>query len=275
VPHATVGGLRLYYDWHGDGPGPPLVLVMGLGGDSTAWPFQLAAFRRRHRCLVLDNRGAGRSDAPDVPFTVRDMAADLLGLLDAVGVERAHLLGVSLGGAIAQEAALAAPGRVASLQLHATWAGRDPWLEAVVTAFRLARAAMAPEAFVRATLPWLFSPAAFTEQAGLLELIVQTGARPSHVAPLHGYLRQAGAALAHDARDRLPGLRVPALVAVGEEDLLTPPRFARELAGLIPGARLALIPGGHGALWERPEAFNQVGLGFLASLGEDGGGRGA
>ena len=266
MPRATVGGMGLHYDWHGRHPGPPVVLVMGLGGDSTAWPYQLAAYTRRYRCLVFDNRGVGQSDAPDTPFTVRDMAGDLLGLLDVLDVPEAHLLGVSLGGAIVQEAALAAPGRVRSVQLHATWAGPDPWFDAVVTAFRLARAGLSPEGWIRATLPWLFSPGAFTEQAGLLELIVRNGAHHPHPPPLHGYLRQAEAALGHDARSRLPGLGAPTLVSVGREDILTPPRFAQELAALIPGARLELIPGGHGALWERPSAFNEVGLAFLAAL---------
>ena len=112
---------------------------MGLGGDSTAWPFQLAALAPRHRVLVFDNRGAGQSDAPDAPYTTRGMAEDLLALLDALGVERAHLLGLSLGGAIAQEAVLAAPARFASLQLHATWAGPHPYFRALVNAVRLAR----------------------------------------------------------------------------------------------------------------------------------------
>ncbi len=109
MPFATVNGIRLYYEWHGAEDGVPVVLTMGLGGDSTAWPFQLAALAPRHRVLVFDNRGAGRSDAPDTACTTRGMAEDLLALLDALGVERAHLLGLSLGGAIAQEAVLRRP----------------------------------------------------------------------------------------------------------------------------------------------------------------------
>src|SRR5262249_15509679 len=127
MPHVSVRGVRLYHEWHGSGPGAPLVLVMGLGGDVTAWGLQLAAFAPRHRCLVFDTRGAGRSDAPDAPYSTAEMATDLWGLCDALAVTRAHLLGVSMGGAIVQAAALAAPERVASLQLHCTWAGPDPY----------------------------------------------------------------------------------------------------------------------------------------------------
>lgn len=267
MPHASVGGLRMYYEWHGRDAGPPVVLVMGLGGDCTAWPFQLAALAPRYRVLVLDNRGAGRSEAPDEPYTIGGMAADLLGLLDVLAVERAHLLGLSMGGAIAQEAALAAPGRVLSLQLHATWAGPHAYFQALVRAVRVVRTRLDREGFHRALALWLFAPETFVRQPELVELIVQRATHDPHAAPLHGYLRQSDAVLAHDARARLGRIRCPTLVAVGGQDLLTPPAFAHELATLIPGARLEILPGvGHGALWEAPDAFNAACLRFLGAV---------
>jgi len=268
MPHATVRAGRLYYEWHGSGPGAPLVLVMGLGGDVTAWGLQLAAFAPVRRCLVFDNRGAGRSDAPDAPYTTADMAADLWGLCDALEVRRAHLLGVSMGGAIVQEAALAAPDRVASVQLHCTWPGPDPHFRAVVESFKALRAGLPREAFIRTLCLWTFTPACYAERPELIELVVQRGLGHPHPEPLHGYLRQADAVLRHDARDRLPGLRVPTLVTVGSEDILTPPRLARELATVIPGARLEVLAGGgHGYFWETPEAFNAAALASLAAAG--------
>lgn len=264
MPFATVNGLRLHYAWHGEEDGTPLVLVMGLGGDSTAWPFQLAAFVPRHRVLVFDNRGAGQSDAPDVAYTTRGMAQDLLGLLDGLGVGRAHLLGLSLGGAIAQEAVLAAPERFASLQLHATWAGPHPYFQALVHAVRMARREFDREGFYRALSVWLFTPRCFATQPDLVEAIVQQATHHAHPLPLHAYLRQTDAVLGHDARDRLHLIRCPTLVAVGSQDLITPPALADELARRIPGARHAELPGlGHGALWEAPDAFNRLCLDFL------------
>src|SRR6185436_17625567 len=171
MPFAAANGVRLYYEWHGPEDGTPVVLVMGLGGDSTAWPFQLAALVPRRRVLVFDNRGAGQSDAPDYAYTTRGMAEDLLALLDALGVERVHLLGLSLGGAIAQETALAAPARVASLQLHATWAGPHPYLEALVGAVRTVRRQLDPESFYRALSVWLFTPECFVRQPELVEIV--------------------------------------------------------------------------------------------------------
>src|SRR5215471_6850153 len=157
MPFARVNGIRLYYHWHGAEAGLPVVLVMGLGGDSTAWPLQLAALAPRHRVLVFDNRGAGQSDAPDVPYTTQGMAEDLLALLESLGVERAHLVGLSLGGAIAQEAVLAAPARFASLQLHSTWAGPHPYFHALVAAVRSVRLKLDRESFYRALSVWLFT----------------------------------------------------------------------------------------------------------------------
>src|SRR6185436_17356267 len=128
MPFAAANGIRLYYEWHGVESGTPVVLVMGLGGDSTGWPFQLAA----------------------------------------LGVERAHLVGLSLGGTIAQEAALAAPARVASLQLHSTWAGPHPYLQALVGAVRTVRRELDPESFYRALSVWLFTPECFVRQPELI-----------------------------------------------------------------------------------------------------------
>lgn len=268
MPFARVGGLGIYHEWHGAARAPgslPVVLVMGLGGDVTAWAFQLPAFAPRHRCLVYDNRGAGRTEAPDAPWTIADMAGDLVGLLETLGVARAHLVGVSMGGAIAQEVALAAPDRVASLQLHATWAGGpDPEFRAVVEAMRVMRVHGGREAFLRAFLPWVFTAHAYRQQGAFVEALIQAALVSPHPQPLHGYLRQAAAVLDHDARDRLGQIRCPTLVSTGEEDRLTPPRMARELAARIPGARLVLLPGvGHGALWEAPDAFNALCLSFL------------
>jgi 3-oxoadipate enol-lactonase len=268
MPFATANGIRLYYEWHGAEDGVPVVLAMGLGGDSTAWPFQLAALSPRHRVLVFDNRGAGQSDAPDAPYTTRGMAEDLLGLLDTLGVGRAHLLGLSLGGAIAQEAALAALGRFTSLQLHATWGGPHPYFQALVGAVRAARVQLDREAFYRALSVWLFTPACFARQPELVEMLVQRATHHPHPMALHAYLRQTEAVLGHDTRDRVHLIRCPTLVAVGSQDLITPPLMAAELAGRIPGARFHALPDvGHGAIWEAPEAFNRLCLDFLDEVG--------
>lgn len=267
MPFATANGVRLHYQWHGVETGTPVVLVMGLGGDTTAWPLQLAALAPHHRVLVFDNRGAGRSDAPDVAYTTPGMAQDLLGLLDGLGVARAHLLGLSLGGAIAQEAVIAAPARFASLQLHATWAGPHPYFHALVNAVRAVRVQLDRESFYRALSVWLFTPRGFVSQSELIETVILAATHHPHPMALHAYLRQTDAVLGHDARDRLHLIQCPTLVAAGSQDLITPPFLAVDLASQIPGARLQILPDlGHGGLWEDPETFNRACLDFLDGL---------
>src|SRR5438093_1193668 len=119
MPRVRVGDIEMYYQDVGEGD--PLLLIMGFGGDHLAWAFQMADFSKRHRVIAFDNRGVGQTDAPDHAYTTRMMAGDALGLMNALGIDRAHVLGVSMGGMIAQELALASPERVRSLHLACTF----------------------------------------------------------------------------------------------------------------------------------------------------------
>jgi pimeloyl-ACP methyl ester carboxylesterase len=225
---------------------------------------QVPVLAERYRVIAFDNRGAGQSDAPDVPYTTRMMADDAAGLLGALGIERAHVVGLSMGGMIAQELALNHPGRVATLQLHATCARPDAYLRALVAAWRVARSTLGREEALRTMALWLFTPAAYNERPGLVETLLQTALANPYPQSLTGFVRQSEAVVGHDALDRLQAIRSPTLVSVGAEDILVPARFSRELAARIPGAELVVIPGGgHVCLWERPEAFNEVCLAFL------------
>jgi pimeloyl-ACP methyl ester carboxylesterase len=260
-----VNGIDLHYVEAGGGD--PLLLIMGFGGDHLAWAFQVPAFSERHRVISFDNRGAGQSDVPDVPYTTRMMADDAVGLLDALKVERAHVLGVSMGGMIAQEVALNHPGRVRSLQLHCTYGRPDPYMRALVEAWRTVRAKATPEEWLRTVALWLFSPRTFAERPELVETIIQTGLANPHPFSLTGFLRQGEAVRSHDALERLPKLTCPTLVSVAADDILVPPRFAREMAAAIPGAQLRVIDSaGHCYFWERPDVFNAMCLDFIAEV---------
>lgn len=262
MPKVNVGDIQLFYQEAGQGE--PLVLIMGWGADHTAWALQVPAFSAEFRCVVFDNRGAGQSDQPDVPYTTRMMADDTTGLMDALGIERAHLAGVSMGGMIAQEIALNEPARVLTLQLHATLARPDPYIVAVGQNLLWARASLAREQFVRTLLPWIFAPRAYAERPELVELMVERLVENPYPASLAGFTRQAEACWAHDTVERLPGISCPTLITAGEEDILVPLRLSRILHERIPRAEFRVIPGaGHGYLWERFEAFNEVCLSFL------------
>ncbi|PYN85586.1 MAG: alpha/beta hydrolase [Candidatus Rokuibacteriota bacterium] len=247
------------------GDGEPLVLIMGFGGDTTAWALQMADFPARHRVIAFDNRGVGRSDAPDHPYTTRMMAGDALGLMDALGVDRAHVLGVSMGGMIAQELALARPDRVRSLHLACTFARPDAYMLALNAAWREMRLGLGRESTLRALALWLFSPTTYAERPDFIEALLQNSLANPYPQSLAGFLRQGEAVAAHDALERLPAIRCPTLVSVAEDDILVPPRFSRELVSRVRGAELQLVPGaGHGYFLERPDLFNALSLDFIA-----------
>lgn len=262
MPKVRVGDVGLHYVEAG--AGEPVLLIMGFGGDHLAWGMQVPVFAERYRVIAFDNRGVGQSDVPDHPYTTRMMADDAVGLLGALGVDRAHVIGLSMGGMIAQELALNHPARVRTLQLHATYARPDAYLRALVAAWRTVRSALGREEALRTMAPWLFTPAAYNERPDFVETVLQTALANPHPQSLTGFLRQGEAVIAHDTLDRLPAIRCPTLVSVAEQDVLVPPRFSRELAARIPHAELQILPvGGHVTLWEHPDTFNDTCLTFL------------
>jgi 3-oxoadipate enol-lactonase len=262
MPRVGVGEISMYYVEAGQGE--PLVLVMGLGADHLAWGFQFPAFAERYRVIAFDNRGAGQTDAPDHPYTTPMMAEDTLRLMDALGIERAHVLGVSMGGMIAQEIALSRPERVRSLQLHCTMGRPDAYLLAQLEAGRVQRRTLTPEEALRAGYLWLFARATYDERPELVEMFLQSALENPHPMSLTGFLRQCDAVQAHDALDRVAAIRCPTLISVADQDILVPPRFSRALAQRLPRATFQLIEGaGHGYFWERADVFNAMCLDFL------------
>jgi len=262
MPKARVNGIELNYVEAGSGD--PLLLIMGFGGDHLAWAFQMPVFAQKYRVIAFDNRGTGQSDVPDVPYTARMMAEDAVGLLDHLKIERAHVLGVSMGGMIAQEVALNHPQRVRSLQLHCTMARPDRYMHTLIEGWRTVRRKSTAEEWLRVVALWLFSPKTFAERPEFVETIIQTGLANPHPFTLTGFLRQGDAVRSHDTLARLATLAPPALVSVADDDILVPPRFSRALAAAIPGATLKTIDGaGHCYFWERPDVFNAMCVEFL------------
>lgn len=246
------------------GSGTPLLLIMGLGASLETWVAQRDAFAARHRVVMFDNRGAGGSECPPPPWSVPEMAADAVGVLDALGIERAHVLGVSMGGMIAQEMAIRWPDRVDRLVLAVSFARPDPVRRAFLLFRRWARFQeidLVQEGI--ANLPWLVSPRVLNDPARLEEILGVVGAMP-FMAP-EAYARQIDAILEHDTLSRLDGVRAPTLVLAAAEDVLTPVYLSREIADAIRDARLMVLPrGNHAVQLEEPAAFNAAVLDFLS-----------
>jgi len=265
LPQARVGEIKMYYEVYGEGE--PLLLIMGLGSDLTGWIFQTPELSQKYRVVAFDNRGAGRTDAPDVPYTIRMMADDTVGLMDVLGIDKAHVLGISMGGYIAQEMAIKYPRRARSLILVTTSAGPYLLETHIVTAWvEAALKGVSQKTFFQLMLPFIFTDK-FFEDSDMVQMAVDMIAARSSATPDHALVRQLMACLEHDARGRLSQITVPTLVVAGQDDILVPFTLSQELAAGIPDARLVVLEGGgHGFNTDNPDRFNQAVLEFLAQV---------
>lgn len=262
MPRVHTGELSLYYVE--SGAGEPVVFVPGLGTDHTVWGYQTRALSRSFHCIAVDPRDAGRSDQAADGYTIAEMARDVVGLLDALGIVAAHLVGWSMGSAISQEVALSRPERVRSLTLVATYHEGDPRATERHEALAYVRRTLGLEAFQRVTFPWSFSFRSYL-RPGFIDEIRRRAMEYPYQQTQEAYERQVQATLAHETRGRLGGITAPTLILVGEEDILTPPqRFAEAVAGEIPGSSLVVLPRmAHSLLAEAPEAVTEVLEAFL------------
>ena len=266
MPRARLtDGLELNYELFGDADAPVVVLVRGTGADGTRWMPQVEAYRNDFRVLIFDNRGVGGSDTPPAPYTVADMANDTVALLDILGIDRCHLSGSSLGGAICAHIAIEHPQRVRSLQMHSSWLvtrGYTAYSLGLLHSFLVTGGV---DFYYDAALPLLFSPQFMSrEHERLMGVLAHMKAHP---ATYEGLLGQLQANLTHDLSERAAEIVAPTLVTVGELDYLLPVAASEELQRAIPNAELVVFPGGpHLVTMETPERFNDVTLTWLRKV---------
>lgn len=243
------------------GTGEPLVLIMGLGADRTAWEKHVAAYREHFRCIVVDNRGAGASPKPEGPYTTASMADDYAALMHMLGVQSAGVVGISMGGAIAQQLALRHPDLVARMVLVSSWAWCDPYTAEIFETLAKVRAAADPADFVRLLQLWIWSRRYLAENR---EELIEARNDPLAM-PRHAFEAQCAASIEHDTGALLAELSVPTLITVGDEDVFTPLASAEVLHRGIRGSELKVFPGAaHAHHWEALREFNQYTAGWLS-----------
>jgi 3-oxoadipate enol-lactonase len=255
-------GTRLHYRAWGPSDAEPVLLIQGLGADKAGWIAQRRALGRRYRCIALDNRGVGRSEAPEGPYDLEVMAADAVAVLDATDVTSAHVVGASMGGVLAQILAVRHPDRVRSLVLACTACQHLPWRRRILADWADVARRDGMAAFLRANLRWLVGARSLRRFSLPFHLAGPVALR----CPPHAFVAQIEAILAMDdsLATELAGIDVPALVIVGSQDVLTPRGDSEELVERIPGAELAIVWGGaHGFMVEQLRTFNREVLAFL------------
>ena len=262
MPRISIGDCSLYYERHG--MGFPVLFVSGLGGFASFWQDQVATFAKRFEVITFDHRGFGQSDPSRIGYTVERMAVDVIGLMDALGIKRGHVVGHSTGGAIAQTMAIEYPSRLAGVVLSATWAKTDAYFRRLFALRKEVLQRLGASIYVQASTLFLY-PSWWIARNN--ERLRQTEAQNlAAFAPVEIVSARIDAMLAFDRTRELSRIKSPTLVIGAEDDIVTPAYFSEELARLIPGAEVKIFPrGGHYFNQVRAREFNNAVLPFLVS----------
>ncbi len=257
MPHQRINGIQIYYEEQGTGE--PLILINGLAFPMDLWFAQIQELSKDFRVIALDNRGIGRTDQPDTEYSIRLMASDTVGLLKALGIEKAHVAGLSMGGFIAQEIALSYPEWVNRLILIATsmggaksWEMGKPFWEKVMVEMQ----GKTPQQIYRLDLTMMTAPGFAASHPDTLEKAVSL--RLKNQQPLHGFLRQSAACAGFDAYARTGNITRPTLIILGQDDPIFPIPLAEDFRQTLPDAKMLVYENcGHAVLLEKPDQLSR------------------
>ncbi len=284
MPYAVShDGVRIHYEIVGEKKNPPLFLVMGLGMDSRGWMFQTPYFSKYFRVFLIDNRGVGKSDVPEGFFSTEDMAKDIFSVMEKEGVDKAHLVGASMGGMILQKFASLFPERTDKLVLACTLAYlTEHEKEIVKKGFKFIKGVeidkidenavkqyissffdVDPERILNFMIKYVFSPDYLSAGREFIlnffREYIQDG------FSIKGFLKQLSAVISHDSRDDLPKIKAGTLVITGDKDKMVPPEKSEYIASKIPNATLKIVKdGSHAFMFEKYEDFNREVISFLS-----------
>lgn len=264
MPKVKVNDITMNYEQQGSGE--PLVLIPYLAADNACYAFQVADYTKHFTCISIDPRGAGETDKPDSAYTIELMADDVSAFMQAIGVERAHITGLSLGGAIGMWLAVKYPEKVKSLSVHSGWSKSDAFLKTVVESWRLLLkgTGSVPEMIINGIFPWCFTPELYVNKPDSIETFAGF-VRSRPVQPVEAFIRQTDAVMAHDIESQLSKITAPTQLTFGRHDQVTSAsRFAGVLTENIRGSELIIFEDcSHAPIYENVADFNQRTLEFL------------
>lgn len=263
MPKIAVNGMMMNYDQQGSGE--PLILLPYLAADHACYAFQVADYSKHFTCVSVDPRGAGETDKPEGTYSTELFADDIAAFMQASGIERAHVAGLSLGAATGMWLAAKYPRRVKSLSLHSGWTKTDPFLKTVVEGWRLMARALGNVAdmVILGIFPWCLTPELYAAKPKYVQSLADfVKGRPAQ--PLEAFMRQSDAVIAHDVESQLGKIKAPTQITFGRHDMVTSTRFADRMKDSIRGAELVVFEGcAHAPIYEKVDEFNTKTLEFL------------
>jgi 3-oxoadipate enol-lactonase len=263
MPTVHANGIEINYEVQGEGE--PMVLIPYLAADQACYAFQVAEYAKHFTCFSVDLRGAGLSGKPEGVYTTELFADDIAAFMQAAGVERAHVFGLSLGAATGMWLAAKYPERVKTLSLHSAWPASDQFLRVVVQGWQVMAQGLASvtEMVIQGIFPWCFTPEMYAARPEYVESLAEF-VRGRPMPPVDAFIQQSGAVLAHDATAVLGSVQAPALITFGRHDLVCSTRFAAPLSeGIADSEVIVFEDCSHAPIYENVEEFNSQTLAFL------------
>jgi pimeloyl-ACP methyl ester carboxylesterase len=263
MPKVKANNITISYDQQGTGE--PLLLIPYLSADHACYAFQVAEYAKQFTCISLDLRGTGETDSSDKPYSTELLADDVAAFMQAAGIQKAHVAGLSLGAAVGMWLAAKYPEKVQTLSLHSAWPKSDAFVRAVVGSWQAVAKAVnsVPEMVILALFPWCFTPELYAAKPDYIQSLAEfVRGRPAQ--SLASFIQQSNAVIAHDAESELNGITAPTLITFGEHDAVTSTRFADRMKSRIRGSQLIVFEAcAHAPLYEHVDEFNQTTLEFF------------
>jgi len=263
MPKIQAGNLTMNYDQQGGGE--PLVLIPYLAADYACYAFQVADYSKHFTCVSVDLRGTGESDKPGGAYSTEMFADDVAALMRVIGIDKAHIYGLSLGAATGIWLAAKYPDRVKSLSLHSGWPKSDAYLKTVVRGWQVMAKAInnMPETVIQGIFPWCFTPELYAQKPDYIQALSDfVRGRPRQ--PVDAFIQQADAVMTHDAEAQLARIQAPTQITFGRHDMVTSTRFADRLKNGIKNSEICIFEDcSHAPLYENVPAFNEKTLAFL------------